>query len=74
MLMNTKNDQHKNEREIELEAAISTLEVRHLCPSAPDTLRVHPFKESDPFVIAERDLTLDDDDDMADEVKEQSSN
>ena len=28
-----------------------TLEMRHLCPTAPDTLRVYPFKESDPFVI-----------------------
>ena len=28
-----------------------TLEMRHLCPTAPDTLRVFPFKESDPFVI-----------------------
>lgn len=25
--------------------------MRHLCPTAPDTLRVFPFKESDPFVI-----------------------
>ena len=25
--------------------------MRHLCPTAPDTLRVYPFKESDPFVI-----------------------
>jgi len=22
-----------------------------LCPTAPDTLRIHPFKDSDPFVI-----------------------
>jgi len=28
-----------------------SLEMRHLCPTAPDTLRVYPFKESDPFVI-----------------------
>ena len=27
------------------------LEIRHLCPSAPDTLRAYPFRNSDPFVI-----------------------
>ena len=27
------------------------LEMRHLCPTAPDTLRIFPFKESDPFII-----------------------
>ena len=25
--------------------------MRHLCPTAPDTLRIYPFKESDPFII-----------------------
>lgn len=44
----------------ELEAALHTMELRHLCPTAPDTLRVHPFKEHDPFVIADSDLQLDD--------------
>ena len=28
-----------------------TLEMRHLCPTAPDTLRIYPFKESDPFIL-----------------------
>jgi DNA polymerase delta subunit 2 len=28
-----------------------TLEMRHLCPTAPDTLRIYPFHKSDPFVI-----------------------
>jgi DNA polymerase delta subunit 2 len=28
-----------------------TLEMRHLCPTAPDTLRVYPFKDHDPFIL-----------------------
>lgn len=28
-----------------------TLNMRHLCPTAPDTLRAYPFKETDPFII-----------------------
>jgi DNA polymerase delta subunit 2 len=28
-----------------------TLDMRHLCPTAPDTLRTFPFRENDPFVI-----------------------
>ena len=27
------------------------LSARHLCPTAPDTLRCFPFREDDPFVI-----------------------
>jgi DNA polymerase delta subunit 2 len=27
------------------------LEMRHLCPTAPDTLRIYPFKDSDPFIL-----------------------
>ena len=27
------------------------LEIRHLCPSAPDTLRAHQFRDFDPFII-----------------------
>lgn len=27
------------------------LEARHLCPTAPDTLRCFPFREGDPFVM-----------------------
>ena len=29
----------------------TTLELRHMCPTAPDTLRTFPFREDDPFVI-----------------------
>lgn len=30
-----------------------------MCPTAPDTLRVYPFKNSDPFVITQKnDLDL----------------
>ena len=36
-----------------------TLQIRHLCPTAPDTLRIYPFKDSDPFVIAENNSNLD---------------
>tara|TARA_B110000285_G_C14867559_1_gene487595 strand:- start:171 stop:542 length:372 start_codon:yes stop_codon:yes gene_type:complete len=28
------------------------MEMRHLMPTAPDTLRVYPFKDSDPFVVS----------------------
>jgi DNA polymerase delta subunit 2 len=30
-----------------------TLEMRHLCPTAPDTLRAYPQLDDDPFVIEE---------------------
>lgn len=49
----------------ELQAAMLTLQMRHLCPTAPDTMRVFPFKDSDPFVIADKDLTLDDQEEKA---------
>jgi DNA polymerase II small subunit/DNA polymerase delta subunit B len=55
----------KGEDPAELEAAILTLQMRHLCPTAPDTMRVFPFKESDPFVIADKDLTLEDQEEKA---------
>lgn len=29
------------------------LETRHICPTAPDTLRCFPFRDIDPFVIEE---------------------
>lgn len=29
------------------------MNMRHTCPSAPDTLRVFPFKKHDPFVLTE---------------------
>ena len=28
------------------------LEMRHVCPTCPDTLRSFPFREEDPFVIS----------------------
>ena len=28
------------------------MEIRHICPTAPDTLRAYPMIESDPFVVA----------------------
>ena len=31
--------------------ACAFLEWSHMCPTAPDTLSCHPFRESDPFVI-----------------------
>jgi DNA polymerase delta subunit 2 len=46
-----------------LRAIKQTLEMRHLCPTAPDTLRVYPFKESDPFVISGNELNFDEDQD-----------
>lgn len=36
-----------------LEALELTLKARHLCPTAPDTLRSFPFVNEDPFVITE---------------------
>ena len=27
------------------------LEIRHVCPTAPDTLRSFPFRNGDPFII-----------------------
>eukprot|EP00826_Nyctotherus_ovalis_P046931 TRINITY_DN5343_c0_g5_i1.p1 TRINITY_DN5343_c0_g5~~TRINITY_DN5343_c0_g5_i1.p1 ORF type:complete len:174 (+),score=40.97 TRINITY_DN5343_c0_g5_i1:1076-1597(+) len=29
------------------------LEWRHICPTAPDTLRTYPFEDADPFVLEE---------------------
>lgn len=34
-----------------IEALQMTLEMRHVCPTAPDTLRAYPQLEQDPFVI-----------------------
>ncbi len=28
-----------------------TLEMRHVCPTAPDTLRAFPYVDTDPFVV-----------------------
>jgi len=30
------------------------LEIRHICPTAPDTLRSFPFRSGDPFVISDQ--------------------
>jgi len=27
-----------------------TLEIRHVCPTCPDTLRAFPYVDTDPFV------------------------
>lgn len=34
-----------------VELVKKSLEMRHICPTAPDTLRSFPFVESDPFII-----------------------
>ena len=34
-----------------LEALRLTLEMRHICPTCPDTLRSFPFVNEDPFII-----------------------
>jgi DNA polymerase delta subunit 2 len=36
-----------------LDAMQMTLELRHICPTSPDTLRSYPRLEADPFVIDE---------------------
>jgi DNA polymerase delta subunit 2 len=71
MLLNSSSPQEIAESNDEgtkcLHRIKQTLEIRHLCPSAPDTLRVYPFKESDPFVISPIDdnLNLGEDDETA---------
>jgi len=27
------------------------MQMQHLCPTAPDTLRSFPFREDDPFIV-----------------------
>ena len=52
LLVSTVEDQKNlSEAEICMSKIKQTLEIRHLFPTAPDTLRIYPFKESDPFVI-----------------------
>lgn len=51
MLLNSETPEDLKEDGKGLSKIKQTLEMRHLCPTAPDTLRVYPFKESDPFVI-----------------------
>lgn len=29
------------------------LQIRHICPTSPDTLRAYSFTETDPFLIGE---------------------
>lgn len=38
-------------REDRLSLLESTLQWRHLCPTAPDTLACYPFATKDPFVL-----------------------
>ena len=51
MLLNSETPEDLQEEDKSLSKIKQSLEMRHLCPTAPDTLRVYPFKESDPFVI-----------------------
>jgi len=51
MLLNSETPEDLKEDGKGLSKIKQTLEMRHLCPTAPDTFRVYPFKESDPFVI-----------------------
>ena len=51
MLLNSSTPEDLAEDSMGLSKIKQTLEMRHLCPTAPDTLRVYPFKDSDPFVI-----------------------
>lgn len=66
MLLNSKTPQDipdEDEGAKCLHRIKQSLEIRHLCPTAPDTLRVYPFKNSDPFVISpslSSDLNLND--------------
>ena len=62
MLLNSVAPDNIEESEDEGAQAIyrmkQTLEIRHLCPTAPDTLRTFPFKDSDPFLISPIDDNL----------------
>jgi DNA polymerase II small subunit/DNA polymerase delta subunit B len=51
MLLNSETPEDLEEESKALSKIKQSLEMRHLCPTAPDTLRVYPFKDSDPFVI-----------------------
>lgn len=51
MLLNAETPNITDEGDKSLFRIKQTLEMRHLCPTAPDTLRTFPFKDSDPFVI-----------------------
>ena len=43
----------KSEAEKVLDVMQQTLEMRHICPTAPDTLRAFPYVSEDPFVVDE---------------------
>jgi len=46
------NDIRKNSMlETALDALEKTLEWRHMCPTAPDTLGCYPYKDDDPFIF-----------------------
>lgn len=46
-------NQEGSDRYSALDAMQMTLELRHLCPTAPDTLRAYPQADTDPFVLEE---------------------
>ena len=47
----TNQSGERSDAEEVLDVLQGTLEMRHLCPTAPDTLRAFPYVEEDPFVI-----------------------
>ena len=52
MLNSDDHSEHLDEGQRCLNHIKRTMEMRHLMPTAPDTLRVYPFQESDPFVVS----------------------
>ena len=69
MLNSYGNFEGKDEGTICLNTIKQTLEMRHLMPTAPDTLRVYPFQGSDPFVVSpiDNNLNLAEDEQQAEE-------
>lgn len=57
MLLNSSTP-GSNDSEKCLHRIRQNLQMRHLCPTAPDTLRIYPFKEGDPFIVATNDTVL----------------
>ena len=47
------NTSSQTDRYDALDAMQMTLELRHICPTAPDTLRSYPQVDTDPFVLEE---------------------
>jgi DNA polymerase II small subunit/DNA polymerase delta subunit B len=70
MLNSLGTDGAKDEGTKCLDTIKQTLEMRHLMPTAPDTLRVYPFQASDPFVVSPLDnnLNLGEDEEQAEET------